>query len=80
MEEQTAGTETAADLHSAGCFCLGVGPELSSLLRKLGPSEEVQQHFRNARIEILKGIRTVLDERIEQLQRKHEKGTPINVE
>lgn len=77
-EEQT--TETAADLRSAGCFCLGMGPELSSILRKLGPPEEVQEHFRNARVEILKGIRSMIDSRIEHLQRHKQKGTAIKVE
>jgi len=44
------------------------------------PSEEVMGHFRNARVEILKGVRQIIDNRIEELNRKADSGTKINVE
>lgn len=49
---------------------------------KLGPSEEVQTHFRNARLEFLKGLRTLIDERIERVSRAQNanKGATISVE
>lgn len=62
------------------CICMGVGPELTALLRKLGVSDEVHEHFRNARLEVLKGIRTMIDERIEHLSRRPAKGTAIPVD
>ena len=62
------------------CFCMGTGPELFSLFRKLGP-DSARQHFRNARIELLKGFRALIDNRIEQLSRNSErKGTTVAVE
>jgi len=45
--------------------------ELKSFLRSLEPSPEVTGHFRNARIEVLKGIRQAIDNRIEYLNRSH---------
>ena len=41
---------------------MGVGPIVTEFAKKLGPSEEVSQHFRAARLEILKGLRAMLDE------------------
>jgi hypothetical protein len=62
------------------CVCGGIGPELSSILRKLGPSEEVRSHFRNARVEMLKGIRQIIDERIENLSKTGNKGTRVVID
>lgn len=67
------------DAH-AGCFCMGLGPQVTEMLRKLGPPESVREHFRNAQVEMLKGIRAMLDQRIEQLSRTEEKGTKVAVE
>jgi hypothetical protein len=39
------------------------------------------EHFRNSRIEFLKGVRSLIDERIAQLSRQTEhKGTHVTVE
>ncbi len=62
------------------CVCGGIGPELHSILRKLGPSDEVINHFRNARIEVLKGIRQLIDDRIENLSKTQQKGTRVPVD
>jgi len=80
MGEKEAAPETAGAPPRGGCFCMGIGPELSEMLRRVGPSESVRQHFRNARIEVLKGIRALIDERIEGLSRSQEKGTKVAVE
>ena len=69
--------ETARE---SGCFCMGLGPNVSQVLRSMGPPESVRQHFRNARIEILKGIRAMIDQRIAALSSEPEKGAKINVE
>jgi hypothetical protein len=59
-----------------GCFyCLNVRP----FVRKLW-SDATQNHFRNARIEFLKGMRSVLDDRISDLSRHEPKGTHVTVE
>ena len=46
------------------CGCMGAGPMLTHFLRTLGPSEQVSQHFKNAQLEVMKGLRTFLDEQI----------------
>ncbi len=66
---------------SGKCACMGAGPALTDFLERMGPSEEVKAHFRAARLEVLKGIRALLDARIEQLSRTgEEKGSTIPVE
>jgi hypothetical protein len=44
-------------------------------------SDVTSEHFRNSRIEFLKGIRSIIDQRIEHLSR-HEarQGTHVTVE
>jgi hypothetical protein len=43
-------------------------------------SEAGHGHFRNARVEFLKGIRSVIDDRIAYLSREERKGTHVVVE
>ena len=63
-----------------GCFfCEVAGPQLEALLDHCWP-EGAQHHFRNARIEVLKGIRSMLDARIERLSQHAQKGTKVTVE
>ncbi|MGH9720690.1 MAG: hypothetical protein ACRD8O_10790 [Bryobacteraceae bacterium] len=64
---------------SAGCYCMGGGPQLSDVLRKCIP-EETREHFRNSRIELLKALRSLIDQRIEHLSRTQQKGTTVPVE
>lgn len=54
--------------------------ELKQFLRSLEPSPEVIEHFRNARIEMLKGVRQIIDNRIEHLSRPGHRGRKIVVE
>lgn len=49
-------------------------------LQSLEPSTEVREHFRQARLEVLKGLRQMLDNRIAELSRSAETGHKINVE
>ena len=58
------------------CIC----QDIANIMRSFGPSESVVEHFRNARVEVLKGIRQMIDERIEQTQKKEAKGTSFGVE
>jgi hypothetical protein len=37
-----------------------IGSEIRNMLHGLEPSDEVVQHFRNSRIEFLKGIRQIM--------------------
>ena len=63
-----------------GCFCGGAGPVLTELFRRMGPPEEARQHFDAARVEFLKGMRAVLDARIEHLSKPRAKGRRVTVE
>ncbi len=63
-----------------GCLCHGAGPLLSDFLRRMGPPEGAKRHFEAARLEFLKGVRSMLDARIEDLTRAEPKGTKVNVE
>ncbi len=58
-----------------GCFFCSVLPMLEQRW-----SEASRGHFRNARVEFLKGIRSLIDDRIEHLSREERKGTRVTVE
>ncbi|HUR32582.1 MAG TPA: hypothetical protein VM032_02235 [Vicinamibacterales bacterium] len=64
------------------CGCMGAGPMLTQFLRTLGPSDQVSQHFRNAQLEMMKGLRAFLDEQIaaRSTTRGPAPGTRITVE
>jgi hypothetical protein len=75
-----ADTTTAvpgAGPRSAGCFlCTTALPLLRGLM-----SNPAADHFRNAQLEILKGIRSLLDSQIAWFSRTDEpKGTRVAVE
>ncbi|HUI79197.1 MAG TPA: hypothetical protein VLY24_14830 [Bryobacteraceae bacterium] len=72
MEEKTAGTAP----HTTGClFCDAVKPFLEHVW-----SDATRDHFRNSRVEFLKGLRSLLDARIAHLSREESKGTHVVVE
>jgi hypothetical protein len=55
--------------------------ELVDTVREfLGVSPAVRQHLANSRVEFLKAIREVLNERIERLSSQGQKGTKVAVE
>jgi hypothetical protein len=47
---------------------------------RLGVSPAVRQHLSNSRVEFLKAIREVIDEKIEHLSKAGQQGTKIPVE
>lgn len=63
-----------------GCLCHGLGPALTEFLRRVGPPDEARQHFESARVEVLKGLRAILDDRIEHVTGAKAKGEKIKVE
>jgi len=71
------GTKTPCD-----CGCMGAGPMLTQFLRTLGPSDTVSQHFKNAQLEVMKGLRALLDEQIatRSAAASPSHGTKITVE
>lgn len=62
------------------CGCRGAGPLLTAFLRRLAPSEAVSQHFQAAHLEVLKGLRALLDEQIAASSEPPRQGTKISVE
>ena len=73
-------TKKSEKQESTPCLCQGAGPALSDLVRRLAPPEEARRHFDAARIEFLKGLRTLVDARIEEISKRKMKGEKINVE
>ncbi len=71
---------TKSPTAGARCVCEGAGPALTELLRRLAPPAEAQRHFESARIEFLKGLRALIDARIERLSKPKARGQAINVE
>jgi hypothetical protein len=68
-------TQTAPH-HGPGCFvCTTAIPMLERIW-----SDATRGHFRNSRIEFLKGIRSIIDDRINSLSRDEPKGTRVVVE
>jgi hypothetical protein len=54
--------------------------QFKKFLQSLEPSPDVREHFRQARLEVLKGLRQMLDNRIAELSRTAEAGHKIDVE
>ncbi len=73
-ENPQAGSERAT---YERCVCNQLFDHVRELL---GVSPAVKQHLSNSRIEFLKAIRSVIDERIERLSTKGQQGTKIAVE
>lgn len=62
------------------CVCQGLGPALTEFLRRVGPPTDARRHFDSARVEFLKGLRAILDARIQQFSSGRAKGEKIKVE
>lgn len=75
-------TETESGTHHGrcDCGCMGAGPAFSRLLRMFTPPEGAGEHFRQSRVEFLKGIRSLLDHQIDQLSKEPNKGKRVVVE
>jgi hypothetical protein len=76
MSEETKSSQSEC----GGRFCQGAGPGISDMFRRLGPSPEAKRHFDTARVEFLKGLRTLIDQRISDINRAEPKGESITVE
>jgi hypothetical protein len=78
MSEQEATQQNATQpLIQERCLCR----ELVNQFREaFDVSPKVREHFTNSRIEFLKGIRAVIDSRIEHLSNTGQRGTKIAVE
>ena len=68
--------ENKHDHAPGGCFVCQIA---MPFLKDLWP-EGAREHFRNSRVEFLKGMRSLLDDRIERLSRHEQKGQHVTVE
>jgi hypothetical protein len=76
----TASEQTQAK-READCLCGTIRKGLEEAAELFFPSETACSHFREARIEFLRGIRDIVDQRIDHLSRnKSASGTRIVVE
>jgi hypothetical protein len=84
MSDESTKAEGTAQRAEANCLCGGFGrfgPSLSKMVQAMAPSGAAGEHFRRARIEMLKGIREVVNRRIEELSKGAEtQGTKVTVE
>ena len=71
--------QTTGQSHQGCVYCNVVEPQINALLDHIRPGA-TREHFRNARIEVLKGVRSILDARIQHLAQHERKGTKLTVE
>jgi len=74
MEE----TPKAQPVHEC-FFCSVARPQIEAMMDHCWP-ENTREHFRTARMEMLKGVRSMIDARIERLAQHEKKGTKVTVE
>ena len=78
MSEQEATQANATKpLIQEGCLCREI---VNHFRETFDVPPKVREHFTNSRIEFLKGIRAVIDSRIEHLSNAGQRGTKIAVE
>jgi hypothetical protein len=75
-QENTQQNASQSGMHER-CLCREV---LEQVREVFGVSPQVHEHFTNSRIEFLKGIRAIIDSRIERLSSASQRGTKIAVE
>jgi hypothetical protein len=76
--EQSAGNARASAHIDTICDC--IRKSLEMLSDAITPPESACKHFREARIEMLRGFRDVIDHKIERLSRTKTTGTRVVVE
>ena len=76
-EQTDAGNKRPRPEIDTICDCIRKG--LEAIADTITPPESASRHFREARIEMLRGFREIIDRRIEHLSRKST-GTRVVVE
>ena len=72
MEEKA----TPQHEHGPGCFfCTTAMPLVGRMW-----TDATRGHFRTSRVEFLKGVRSLIDDRIANLSKGEQKGTHVTVE
>lgn len=76
-EQEAAGRPSGEHAEGGQCVCHEV---LNHLVKTFEVSPAVKQHLMNSRVEFLKAVRAVLDQRIERLSAVAQRGSRITVE
>ncbi len=61
------------------CFCGGAGPQLTAMAKSAVPTGAFE-HFKASQVEFLKGIRHLLDSRIQKMSTPKTHGASIPVD
>jgi hypothetical protein len=78
MNEQQTNQQAATGSSSSNrCVCNEI---LGHLKDHFGVSPDVKKHLNNSRIEFLKAVRGLIDQRIDRLSNAGQQGTKIAVE
>lgn len=72
--------ETGRNSEQIDAICGCVRKGLEKLSESLTPPPSAVKHFREARLEVLRGVRDLIDHRIDRLSRTGSEGTRIVVE
>ncbi len=62
------------------CFCGGAGPQLTAMAKSAMPTGGAIEHFKASQVEFLKGIRHLLDARIQKMSAAKTHGASIPVD
>ena len=73
-------THSAGSCGSASCGCAGMGPMATEFFRRFGPPSSARQHFSQARLEFLKGLRAMIDAQIERQSQSPSRGARVNID
>ena len=80
MSDAAPGTANAGRHSQIDAICDFVRHTLEAVADAVTPPEPASQHFRESRIEFLRGIRAIIDHRINDLSRRNQTGTRVTVE
>jgi hypothetical protein len=80
MSEAEQGRARAEAHRGIDSFLDGLRRGLHELCDALTPSASAANHFREARLEVLRGMREIIDSRIERVSRPRNKGTRVPVD
>lgn len=78
MNEQQANQQQEGMHRGEHCLCCEVMDRMRSLF--LPRSSNARMHLRNSRIELLKAVRSLIDDRIAYLSTTGQQGTKVSVE
>lgn len=80
MSEAAQGADNTGRAAHIDTICDFVRCTLEAVSDALTPPEPAGRHFRESRIEFLRGVRALIDHRIDNLSRKNQSGERVTVE